>query len=98
MSKEKKVLMNIDTVRIIEHDPMNVVVERLEQVINPQTKEATDKWAFKGYFSSIVSALQSITKNELLIDKNAVSDLETYLKQIEASNEEIMKALQGTKL
>lgn len=98
MSKKKKVLMNVGSVRIIENDPMNVAVERLEQVVNPQTKEASDKWVFKGYFSSIVSALQGILKNELLIDKNAVSDLESYLKQVKESNDEIKKVLQGVKL
>lgn len=93
MSKEKKVLMTIGPVRIVENDPLNIIVERLEEVTNPVTKEKYNKHVFKGYFSSIVGALTAIVNKEWLIDRNAHSDLKSYLKQVQDSNNLILEEL-----
>lgn len=93
MSKEKKVLMTIGPVRIVEHDTLNVIVERLEEVTNPVTKEKYNKHVHKGYFSSIVGALTAIVNKEWLIDRNTLSDLKSYLKQVHDSNNLILEEL-----
>ncbi|MCJ8008095.1 hypothetical protein ACFFF5_17920 [Lederbergia wuyishanensis] len=90
---EKKVLITIDNVRVKEYDSMNVVVERYEEVFNPISKETIRKWRFKGYSKDILSALQFIQSNELLIDKKAISDLKSHLKQVYESNAKLLEVM-----
>ncbi|MFS1519646.1 hypothetical protein V1503_24785 [Bacillus sp. SCS-151] len=92
-TKEKKVISQIENVRIKEYDKLNVVVERYEEVFNPVSKETLNKWRFKGYARSVLSALLFIQANELLIDKNNVGDLEAYLKQVEKSNAALLEVI-----
>lgn len=92
---DKKVLINIGIVRISEYDNLNVMIERLEDVFNPIKKEATSKWRFKGYSDTILNALTFISNKELLIDKNAVIDLKSYLKQVEELNRKIKEGLKA---
>lgn len=89
MSKE--VILTIDNVRIKEYDNLNIVIERYEPVYNPTTKETNHKWRFKGYSDTFLKALKYISNKELLIDFNAVSDLKSYLKQVQESNEKLLK-------
>lgn len=93
-SKEKSVLIDLEIVRIKEYDSLNVIIERLEEVVNPVTKEVSNKWRFKGYSDTILNALKQIVNKELLVDKNAVKGIENYLKQITDSNEIILKAIE----
>jgi len=93
MKKEKKVLIQIDNVRVVEYDSLNVKIERFEEVRNPVTKEISNKWTFKGYSRSILTALESILINELLIDKNSVSSLENHLNEVRRNNEQIRQAI-----
>ena len=93
-TKEKSVLIDLGIVRIKEYDSLNVIIERLEEVVNPTTKEVSSKWRFKGYSDSISNALKQIISKELLIDKNAVKSIENYLKQIADSNETVLKAIE----
>lgn len=93
MKKEKNVLMQIDNVRVVEYDSLNVKIERFEKVINKREGKEIDKWTFKGYSKSIMTALEAILRNELLIDKNSVSNLESYLNEVRRSNEEIKRAI-----
>lgn len=99
MTKEKKkkelvVLMQIKNVRIIESDSRNVEVERYEETLNPITKELNSSWRFKGFSSTILSALKLIVKKELLIDKDALNNLKSHIKQVEESNAEILNAIE----
>ncbi|MGE7932142.1 hypothetical protein [Viridibacillus arvi] len=94
MTKEKAILIDLGDVRIREYDILNVTVERLETAFNPITKEHTTNWRFKGYSRTILTALQFILNNELLIDKKAVSDLESYLKQVEEINMRVQRELE----
>ncbi|HHY72678.1 MAG TPA: hypothetical protein GX497_05550 [Bacillus bacterium] len=89
----KKVLIDLGTVRISEYDSMNVTVERLEEVFNPIDKSTSMKWRFKGYSSTILNALKLINTRELLVEKKAVSDLNSYLKSVEDSNRKIYLAI-----
>ncbi|MEK5331993.1 hypothetical protein [Lysinibacillus sp. FSL W8-0992] len=92
--KEKSVLIDLGNVRIKEYDSLNVIIERLENVVNPVTKEVSSKWRFKGYSDTILNALKQIVSKELLVDKNTLKGIENYLKQIADSNEIILKAIE----
>ena len=89
----KKVLIDLGNVRISEYDSMNLQIERLEDVTSPVTKQTNSKWVFKGYSRTILTALESILKNELLIKKESVTSLETYLKSAHDSNGKIREAI-----
>lgn len=93
-TKEKSIIMDFGIVRIKEYDSLNVIIERLEEVVNPTTKDVSCKWRFKGYSDTILNALKQIVSKELLVDKNAVKGIENYLKQIADSNEIILKAIE----
>ncbi|MGE7020433.1 hypothetical protein [Solibacillus cecembensis] len=90
---ERKVLIDLGNVRVSEYDSMNLQIERLEGVTSRVTKQTNSRWVFKGYSRTILMALESILKNELLIDKKSVNGLESYLKSVHDSNGEIRKAL-----
>ncbi|UYX53338.1 hypothetical protein M3Y14_04065 [Bacillus thuringiensis] len=91
--KEKQVLIEIDNVRVKEYDSLNVVVERLEKPSSKSSIESVSKWRFKGYAKSIHCALKFIVNSELLIDNSKVEDLQSYVKQVEKSNEEVLNAV-----
>lgn len=93
MSKEKPVLITVGNVRIVDDNDMNVMVERYEDVFLPKTKETVKKWRFKGFCNTILSALLMIQREELLIDRSAVSDLESYLKQVQESNDKLLEVM-----
>lgn len=90
---EKKVLIDLGNVRISAYDTMNLQIERLEDVTSPVTKQTNSKWVFKGYSRTILTALESILKNELLIERKSVSDLENFLKLVHVSNGKIREAI-----
>lgn len=90
---EKKVLIDLGNVRISEYDTLNLQIERLEDVTSPVTKQTNSKWVFKGYSRTILTALESILKNELLIERKSVSDLESFLKSVHDSNDKIKEAI-----
>ncbi|MGH0588881.1 hypothetical protein ACQVQY_22840 [Bacillus mycoides] len=91
--KEKQVLIEIGNVRVKEYDSLNVVVERLEKPSSKSNIESVSKWRFKGYAKSIHSALKYIVNSELLIDKSKVEDLQSYVEQVEKSNEKVLNAV-----
>ncbi|OMC87442.1 hypothetical protein BK128_08425 [Viridibacillus sp. FSL H7-0596] len=93
-SNEKPVLIDLGKVRIRQYDSLNVVIEKLEEVVKPKTDETVTRWRFKGYSRTIMTALQFIISNELLIDKKAVSDLESYLKQVEEITMRVQRELE----
>lgn len=95
LMSEKKVLLSVDNVRIKEYDSMNVQVERYEDVYIPTEKKTEKKWRFKGYSKGILSALLFIQQNELLIDKNNISDLKSHLKQVRDSNSKLIEIAEG---
>lgn len=90
---EKKVIITVGNVRIKDYDSHNVVVERYEVVFIPKGKQTVKKWVFKGYCRSILSALLMIQRDELFIDKNNVTDLESYVDQVEKSNATLLEVI-----
>lgn len=93
LSKEKRVILTIDNVRIKDYDSMNVTVERYEDVFIPKDKQTIKKWVFKGYSRSILSALLMIQRKELLIDRNEIRDLNGFIKHVEQSNVRLMEVM-----
>lgn len=96
MDKIKKTLLKIENVRVIEHDDMNLAIERYETYYNPKAKKEVSGWRFKGYTQTLLGSIQAIHNKELLIDRKAVSSLETYLKEVKRTTKtlaEIKEAL-----
>ena len=91
---EKKVLLEIDNVRIKEYDRLNVQIEAYETYYNPIEKKDTQGWKFKGYSATVLSALLQIQRKEYLIDENAIQDLKTYVEAVKASNLKLRKAIE----
>lgn len=94
----KRILIQFDKVRIKEDNSMNVEVERLERVFNPQVKKEVDVWRSKGYASTIFKALKMIQHKELLVNQDEINDMKSYMKQIQASNEQLLSAIDEIKL
>lgn len=90
----KQTLLEIDNVRIREHDSYNLAVERYETIFNPITKEERKDWAFKGYTSSILSGTILIINKDLLIDRNSQTDAESLLKKMQESERKILDAVE----
>lgn len=53
------ILIN-DSVRITRLDRLNLQVEVLETVINPETKQERQEWKWQGYYGTLRSALVSV--------------------------------------
>lgn len=96
-TNEKKILIDLGNVRIKEYDKRNIVIEKIERVFIPTTKEQKDSWQFKGYSSTILSALETIVKNEWLIDQKTVSSLYSFLGIIQNENKKVLKVLEELK-
>lgn len=88
---KKPVIITIDNVRVRRWDRQNVFIEKYENVYNPKEKEHEMKWRFIGYESTIKGALESISRKGLLVDEKAVSDLKTYAKEVDRSNDRILE-------
>ncbi|MEK5207514.1 hypothetical protein [Psychrobacillus sp. FSL H8-0510] len=95
--KEKLILVTVENIRVKEYDSQNVTLECFEEVLNPISRETSTKWRFKGYFPTISNALEFAIKKDLLIDRNAVYDLKSYLNQIQLSKGLIIEALREVK-
>lgn len=82
-SNDKLVLIEIDNVRIIRYNDMNVALEKLETVpakvfMGVDYPERED-WIFKGYYGNKYSAMQGILNLNLLDNEEKVLQLEQVL-------------------
>ena len=94
---EKKTIIEIENVRIKEYNEMNVMIERKETYFNPLEKKEVSGWKFRGYSTDILAALKSIHNKGLLINTNAITDLENHLKEVDKANKVILDALERMK-
>lgn len=94
---EKQVLIDLGNVRIKEYNSMNHVIEIYEEVRKFASNEVEKKWRFHGYCSTILEGLESIQRNELLLDKTKISTLNDHLKQVKESNNKILLAINKIK-
>lgn len=85
----KAVILTIDNVRIIRFNDMNLAIERYEDVFIPTKKKTEKRWVFHGYSSTILNALKSISRNELLVNETQINTINDYVKQVEKSNNKI---------
>lgn len=90
---EKKILIDLGNVRIKEYNNLNHEIEIYEDVRIPRTGKIEKRWRFNGYCTTILSGLKSISRNELLIDKSQITDLKSYLEQVEKSNAKLLEVM-----
>lgn len=90
---DKKVLVDLDTVRIKEYNELNHVIEVYEEVFIPTKKTTEKRWKIYGYCSTILKGLKTIQRDELLHDKNQITDLNSYLEQVEKSNAKLLEVI-----
>jgi GTP:adenosylcobinamide-phosphate guanylyltransferase len=87
-----KIILVIDNVRVAKYNSENIVVERLEKVPLFQGKGTGEKWVFKGYYSTIRSAVLAISRLELLLNVDDIKDIQSLLEQIKESNDRLIEA------
>jgi hypothetical protein len=90
--KEKKIILKIDNVRVVESDQHNVVVEKLESC-KLKSGETSEKWVFKGYYSTICSAVLAISRLELLLNFDDAKDVDSLIKRIMESDSRLIEAI-----
>lgn len=90
----KKILIDLGNVRIKEYNNLNHEIEVYEDVYIPTTKTTEKRWRFNGYCTTILKGLRHIQRNELLLDKSQITDLKSYLEQIEKSNAKLLEVMQ----
>lgn len=89
----KPVILEIDSVRVIRFNNINLAVERLEDVYIRIKKVTEKRWVFHGYSDTILSALRLISRKELLIDETSISGINDYVKRIEESNARLLEEM-----
>lgn len=97
MSK-KPVVLTLDDVRVIRFNEYNLSVERYEDVYIPTKKQTEKRWVFYGYSNTILSALQMISRKELLINETQITNLNDYVKQVEKSNTRLLNLKENDQL
>lgn len=91
--EKKPIITEIDNVRIKRWDENNVIIEREETYWNPKEKAETTGYRFKGYYSTVLSALESVHTKGLLIDENSAGELNDLLKQVRISERKVVEAI-----
>lgn len=89
-TKEKKVVLSIDNVRIIAYDDLNYAVVRDE----PAKDSDEMKERFKGYVGSVRGALDLIVRKDLLVDMDSVFSVETYIEEHQAAIDKVTQAIE----
>lgn len=93
----KQIIMQIDNVRIREHDSYNLAVERYEEYYNPVEKKQSAGYRFKGYASNVLGALKLIMNKQLLVDEKEAGSLAEHLERVQESNDYVMQELEAMK-
>lgn len=93
--KGKRVILSIDNVSIVRDNRENLAIYRLEEVYNPFERKNIESFQFKGFYTTVLQCLKAIQYKELLINENNFKSVETYVKQVQESNEKLLKALEG---
>ena len=83
-----------ETLRIRQHDKLNVVLEEYTTGINPKTKEESSSWKTVGYYRNTRSALKSILDRDLLINLDECEDVRRYVKMFKKANDYICNLLE----
>ena len=83
-----------ETLRIRQHDKLNVVLEEYTSGINPKTKEESSSWKIVGYYRNTRSALKSILDRGLLINLDECEDVKQYMKMFKKANDYILGLLE----
>jgi len=89
----KPIILEIDNVRIRKWDEQNYYIEREETYFNPKEKKDITDYRFKGYYSTVLGALESIHLKGLLIDNDSIGDLTDVLEQVMDSEKRVVDAI-----
>lgn len=75
-----------DSVRITRLDKLNLQVETLETVVNPETKQERQEWKWQGYYGTLRSAFVGVLNHATmkLVDEDikGVREIIARLDQI----------------
>lgn len=92
-SKKKPVLVEIDNVRVLKWDNENYLIERKETYFSAKDKGEITEYRFKGYYGTLFKALRAIHTKGLLIDENSKQSINSLLKQIKFSEQNIINEI-----
>lgn len=85
---KKPVLIEIDNVRIVRYNDMNVVLEKLEllpeKTVMGVTYPEHEDWIFKGYYGDKYGALAGILNHNLLDKEDKVLQIEDILLEFQS--------------
>lgn len=97
MSKNKRVLLDLGNVIIKEADRLNVEIFRMETYRNMQTKEIKTDFKSVGYTRNVISALEKIHRERLLINESKIQELSDIIGEINKSDMIILHKIQELK-
>lgn len=95
--KEKRVLLQLENVRVREDDSRNVAIESYQEVYNAFDQKWIHKWGFEGFAQDIFSALKLITRRHLLVDTQEDMTADHLLQKVEESERRILGAIDELK-
>lgn len=76
---------------MVREDSQNLGVYRLEKVFVPKKKDKEWHYQFKGFYSTLIQAIEYIQLNGLLMDEKEMSDLYDHKFQVDRANERILE-------
>ena len=83
-----------DEIRIVRLDKLNLQLEVLGDVTNPQTKEVRKEWKPKGYYGDLKSAIGGVLKHCLMeLATEEISTLSELIERIDNIDKELKKAV-----
>lgn len=80
--KEKVILFQGNGYRVLAKDNYNVVLE---------IRNEDRKYSFVGYYSNIPMALRALVHRDLLINRQAKHDADSYVKEVIRYKQQIME-------
>lgn len=90
MTKERPVIIQVDNVRIVRWNDMNVCIEREESYYNPLDKAYKKGWRVKGYYSDVNKALAAVNSKGLLVDLNGKESINDWIKAMSDGTDKIV--------
>lgn len=84
--KEKQVIFQGTGYRILDNDKYNVILE---------IQNTEKRYSFVGYYTSIQKALAALIQRDLLINRHAKQDLQSYLKEIATYKRQVIADIES---
>lgn len=84
-----------DHLRIIRIDDRNVVIEKYLPISNSKCKKF--HWKREGFYSTVKLALESIIRNDMLINMDEMENIKWYLRTLNSSVNYLIDVLESEK-